>query len=79
VGASPSQSFIPVGNMAHLCVLGLLFARFVAADIPNKITISTECKTCPYSLCTNKKIYDSNKPNMTLTCWAEGTGIVGDT
>jgi hypothetical protein len=65
--------------MVRLCVLGLLLVHFAAADIPNKITIPTECKTCPYSVCTNRKIYDSYNSNMTLTCWAEGTEIVGDT
>ncbi|KAI9648264.1 hypothetical protein NHQ30_002896 [Ciborinia camelliae] len=39
--------------------------------------VATECKTCPYSLCTNKKYYDYNTV-VSLTCWTTGTAIGGD-
>jgi hypothetical protein len=65
--------------MALRLALISLLARFTIADIPNSITTPTECKTCPYNLCPNTKIYDFDNPSMNLTCWAEGTEIVGDT
>jgi hypothetical protein len=58
---------------------GFLLVRVAVADIPNTITIPTECKTCPYNLCTNTKIYDYDNSGMNLTCWTGGSEIVGDT
>jgi hypothetical protein len=40
--------------------------------------VATECKTCPYSLCTNKEYYDYDTM-VTLICWTTGTAIDGDT
>ncbi|KAI3395260.1 hypothetical protein diail_1613 [Diaporthe ilicicola] len=37
--------------------------------------INTECKTCPYSLCTNQLALDSGT-ETTLTCWTYGDSIV---
>lgn len=37
--------------------------------------IQTECKTCPYELCTNHAAYEYNA-YMTLTCWTYGDVIV---
>ncbi|KAF2196630.1 hypothetical protein GQ43DRAFT_467031 [Delitschia confertaspora ATCC 74209] len=39
---------------------------------------STECKTCPHSLCTNKQYYISGD-SLNATCWTRGTKIAGDT
>lgn len=45
--------------------------------IPSKVEsgIQTECKTCPYSLCTNQLEY-LYATEMTLTCWTYGDNIV---
>jgi len=40
--------------------------------------VATECKNCPYSLCTNKAWYDYGT-NVTLLCWTRGTKIDNDT
>lgn len=40
--------------------------------------VETECKTCPYTLCTNKAFYGYDT-QVTLTCWTEGTSIANDT
>lgn len=68
----------------------LLFAACTAAKYPvfqsrqNNATavpstveqgVQTECKTCPYSLCTNKVAYEYNH-DMLLTCWTRGDSIV---
>jgi hypothetical protein len=39
--------------------------------------VATECKTCPYKLCTNKAFYDYNT-QVSLTCWTKGTSVDGD-
>ncbi|KAM3075549.1 hypothetical protein ACMFMG_007691 [Clarireedia jacksonii] len=39
--------------------------------------VETECKTCPYSLCTNKVFYEYDT-QLTLVCWTSGTVIGGD-
>lgn len=39
--------------------------------------VATECKTCPYSLCTNKAFYDYNT-QVSLVCWTQGTVIDED-
>lgn len=39
--------------------------------------VETECKTCPYSLCTNKEFYEYDT-QLTLVCWTSGTVIDGD-
>jgi hypothetical protein len=39
--------------------------------------VNTECKTCPWTLCTNKAFYEGGD-NVTLTCWTHGTEIAGD-
>ncbi|ESZ98117.1 hypothetical protein SBOR_1496 [Sclerotinia borealis F-4128] len=39
--------------------------------------VATECKTCPYTLCTNKEFYDYGTV-ATLICWTSGTVIDGD-
>ena len=45
--------------------------------IPSRVEsgIQTECKTCPYSLCTNQLelLYGTE---ITLTCWTYGDNIV---
>lgn len=37
--------------------------------------IQTECKTCPYELCTNTAAY-LYEQDLTLTCWTRGDTIV---
>lgn len=48
-----------------------------ATTIPSRVEsgIATECKTCPYSLCTNQLAFDYGN-EMTLTCWTYGDNIV---
>ncbi|KAI9047517.1 hypothetical protein LZ554_008233 [Drepanopeziza brunnea f. sp. 'monogermtubi'] len=41
-------------------------------------SVETECKTCPYSLCTNKAFYEYNT-QVSLVCWTNGAEIDGDT
>lgn len=45
--------------------------------VPSRVEdgIQTECKTCPYSLCTNKVAYEYST-DLTLTCWTTGDNIV---
>ena len=40
--------------------------------------VQTECKTCPYTLCTNKEFYTYSKV-VTLDCWTTGDSIGNDT
>ena len=40
--------------------------------------VQTECKTCPFSLCTNKAFY-SYSTAVTLACWTSGDSIGNDT
>lgn len=40
--------------------------------------VETECKTCPYSLCTNKAFY-TYSTTVTLACWTSGDSIGNDT
>ncbi|KAK7189867.1 hypothetical protein PSPO01_04257 [Paraphaeosphaeria sporulosa] len=58
-------------------LIGFLLAAVGAANLPGSIWEPTECKTCPYSLCTNKKVYD--RGNTIFTCWTSGTDIYTDT
>ena len=67
-----------------LVFVSLIFAKGVAAqstarNISSSIEkgVNTECKTCPYSLCTNKAAYDGST-GVTLLCWTRGTVIDGD-
>ncbi|KAJ4397817.1 hypothetical protein N0V93_002054 [Gnomoniopsis smithogilvyi] len=45
--------------------------------VPSRVEdgIQTECKTCPYSLCTNVAAYEYDQ-SLTLTCWTRGDSIV---
>lgn len=72
----------PYTNLATALVLGLLTLGADAAFKPpinNTLEpgVTTECKTCPYKLCTNKAYYDYNT-QVSLTCWTRGTVIRGD-
>lgn len=51
----------------------------VKANITNTVEhgVNTECKTCPYTLCTNKAYYESDA-NVTVTCYTHGTAIDDD-
>ncbi|PGH27624.1 hypothetical protein AJ80_00637 [Polytolypa hystricis UAMH7299] len=40
--------------------------------------IQTECKKCPFSLCANVAAY-TYKTDIVLTCWTDGTEVIGDT
>ncbi|KAH7396760.1 hypothetical protein DE146DRAFT_49831 [Phaeosphaeria sp. MPI-PUGE-AT-0046c] len=58
-----------------------LFVASTHAEIKPYINttadVRTECKTCPYTLCTNKSFYDYYDP-LNVTCWTHGTEVVGD-
>lgn len=45
--------------------------------VPSRVEdgIQTECKTCPYKLCTNVAAYEYEH-ETTLTCWTRGDSIV---
>jgi hypothetical protein len=51
----------------------------VKASINNTVEhgVNTECKTCPYTLCTNKAYYESDAL-VTVTCYTHGTVIDDD-
>jgi len=59
--------------------VGLVRADFKPA-INNTLEkgVETECKTCPYTLCTNKAFYTYSTA-VTLVCWTRGTRIANDT
>lgn len=48
-----------------------------ATTVPSRVEkgIQTECKTCPYELCTNTAAY-LYEQDLTLTCWTIGDTIV---
>lgn len=50
-----------------------------ATTVPSRVEdgIQTECKTCPYELCTNAAAYLYGQ-DLTLACWTRG-GTVVDT
>jgi hypothetical protein len=55
--------------------------RAVKPSINNTVEsgMMTECKTCPYSLCTNKAYYGYlAEETVTLTCYTFGDVIGGD-
>jgi hypothetical protein len=54
----------------------VLDTRAVKPYINNSLEhgVNTECKTCPYSLCTNVAAYESEDP-IKLTCWTHGDVI----
>lgn len=66
-----------------LCMLPvtLYFAASVVAElkpyIPTVLEYSTECKTCPRSLCPNTIDY-TDGDTFNVTCWTQGTKIMGD-
>ncbi|KAH6676379.1 hypothetical protein B0J14DRAFT_353328 [Halenospora varia] len=53
----------------------------VAAVVPTITTepsgLDVECKSCPYSLCTNVKAYSKYETNITVSCWTKGQNIAG--
>jgi hypothetical protein len=70
--------------MFHLSLLAVLAissasVSAVKASINNTVEhgVNTECKTCPYTLCTNKVYYESDAL-VTVTCYTHGTVIDGD-
>jgi len=72
----------PYTSLATSLIVGLLTVGADAAFKPpinNTLEpgVETECKTCPYSLCTNKAFYEYDTP-VTLVCWTRGTVIDGD-
>jgi hypothetical protein len=66
-------------------LFGAILAHYASASTQAKPYIvntvergmNTECKTCPWTLCTNTVYYES-EDNVTLTCWTHGTEIAGD-
>ncbi|KAH7319116.1 hypothetical protein BKA65DRAFT_95143 [Rhexocercosporidium sp. MPI-PUGE-AT-0058] len=72
----------PYISLATSLLVGLLSVGADAAFKPpinNTLEqgVATECKTCPYSLCTNKAFYDYDT-QVSLVCWTRGTVIDGD-
>ncbi|KUI64207.1 hypothetical protein VM1G_11009 [Cytospora mali] len=69
--------------MSSLLMVACVAGKDLRARHPNTTTIAsrvqdgiqTECKTCPYELCTNHAAYYYNE-YMTLTCWTYGDNIV---
>ncbi|KAJ4416875.1 hypothetical protein N0V82_006514 [Gnomoniopsis sp. IMI 355080] len=56
-----------------------VFQRWLnnATRVPSRVEdgIQTECKTCPYSQCTNIAAYEYDQ-SLNLTCWTRGDAIV---
>lgn len=72
--------FNHLSKMSFFVSFSILSAFVCAATIPGSVWETTECKTCPYSLCTNAKIYNArDNPNTTFACWTRGTEIYNDT
>lgn len=70
-------------QLSNLLVLVPLAAGAILDNRQDNVTtipsslesgINTECKTCPYSLCTNQLAITSG--DLTLTCWTYGDNIV---
>lgn len=73
-----------MARLSNLLVVAPLVAGAIldtrqdnATTIPSRVEsgIQTECKTCPYSLCTNQLALEYST-EMTLTCWTYGDNIV---
>ncbi|KAF2830840.1 hypothetical protein CC86DRAFT_402844 [Ophiobolus disseminans] len=62
-------------------IAGLLLAALVEAEVKPSINTtaeySTECKTCPRSLCSNARVYERDDA-LSVSCWTRGTKIMGD-
>jgi len=74
-----------IGSSSLLLLLPILVSgKSLMAKVQPSINntlekgVETECKTCPYSLCTNVAWY-TYSTNVTLTCWTSGTSIDNDT
>lgn len=69
--------------LTSLVIVPLVAGRGLQAIRSNDTTIAsrvesginTECKVCPYKLCTNHVDY-LYEDTMTLTCWTYGDNIV---
>jgi hypothetical protein len=67
-------------SMLLLLSIGSFLVFTGAADLPGTFWETAECKTCPYSLCSNAAVYGRDEhPNSTFTCWTHGTDIYNDT
>ncbi|KAF3764166.1 hypothetical protein M406DRAFT_351611 [Cryphonectria parasitica EP155] len=74
----PALLFASVAVGHHLVPLDTRQSNATAASsVPSRVEngIQTECKTCPYSLCTNVVAYEYSQ-DMNLTCWTTGDMIV---
>lgn len=58
-------------------ILVIIATFFRGQNVRGSVWDTTECKKCPYNLCTNTKIYDN--PDTAFTCWTTGTDIYSDT
>lgn len=67
-------------NRLAMIAIGSLALSVYALDVSGSVYATTECKSCPYSLCTNVKIINpEDNPNTTFTCWTSGTEIYNET
>lgn len=76
-------AFLEMKQSYILHLLVVLASGVVAQQPADNLTntvekgMRTECKTCPYSLCTNTVYYEELE-NLTLLCWTRGTVIDDD-
>lgn len=73
-------TMVAAGNHHHEVEIRQTTSPSVNTTVPSTVEdgIQTECKTCPYSLCTNIEPYEYGH-EMNLTCWTEGEKIVDTT
>jgi len=65
--------------LCSVIIASAVMAQQPPGNLTNTVEkgMRTECKTCPYSLCTNTVYYEELE-NLTLLCWTRGTVIDSD-
>ena len=77
-------TFVKMLRIAFVAVLacGVVGLAQTLSSLNNTVEkgVNTECKSRPYTLCTNVAAYgyEYGVENVTLTCWTSGTVIAGD-